>query len=84
MLLIGLFFVLSKQICFSFCWFPRLLVGWFAVLSSFIVVCMFEAGIYYIVQDVLELVILRWYLYRNTGKIWGFEKGKEALTSESD
>lgn len=59
MLLIYLFFVLSKQIWFSFCWFPGLLVGWFAVLSLFIVVCMFEAGIYCIAQDGLELVILR-------------------------
>lgn len=43
-----------------------------------IAVYIFETGTYCIAQDGFELVILRWYQYQNTGKLWRFEKGKEA------
>lgn len=64
---------------FQGCW----LVGLLFCRRLLLFVCL-RQGFYCTAQDGLELVILRWYWYRNTGKLWGFEKGKEALTSESD
>lgn len=76
--------VVNRYVLLLFWWL--LLVsrgfGWLVGLLFFcfviLIVYIFETGTYCIAQGGFELVILRWYQYQNTGKLWRFEKGKEA------